>query len=642
MVILELAIQGVKGLAPSVRLAFKQGYTLLQPQQPGGSLWKLFEALFYADGRVDTSSLVAPGAPIARAGLTFQGRDGTTYRLVRELGGAGTLARMDAGTGKFVPITQDAAEIAQYLRSTCGLPTRGAYEHAFSITPAGWPSKQAAPAGGVPKISAAFPALQSSSAQLMSASARTVQPATDVNAAKAMLVQLKKELDGTKEIDELQFKLDGAQKRVFDLDGKVRKLDELRKQLDQARATAEAAPSPVKMGLPENIAESAARMEGLEKQRDDQLRRLEREREQFLGKNFNVEPLYKDQAFGASMGIGLLTLIIGVALGHAWRYLSLLDIPSFGMAAVLAIRWIGDVQGSESAGRRKSHYNDREKQIQDNFENEVLSVKTAMKLLGVESPGQLIETFAQRQLLERQMQDAAAQLSELESDPSVAEAQREMNEVQLEQGKIEARLSELSGYGRPSHAVEAEIEEVEASIQAALNPQARAAPTPTPAEATRPPTGQTPAIQPPAEDPVPKLLDATADLFGADVATMGPLIAPRAAQYLAALTERRLGAVEIDAKGRAQVATQAGKKHAGMLDANERDLLYLAVKVALMEKYAERAKLPYLIDDDFSGFPPAQQALIGRVLKHVGTKAQVVHLCAGNATEAMADMRYAV
>ena len=190
------------------------------------------------------------------------------------------------------------------------------------------------------------------------------------------------------------------------------------------------------------------------------------------------------------------------------------------------------------------------------------------------------------------------------------------------------------------------MDEVEASIRAALNPQAQA-PAPAaatiPAEAaTRPPTGQSPSIQPPAEDPVPKLLDATTDLFGADLASMGPLIAPRASQYLAALTERRLGAVEIDVKGRAQVATQAGKKHAGMLDANERDLLYLAVKVALMEKYAERARLPYLIDDDFSGFPPAQQVLIGRVLKHVGTKSQVVHLCAGNATEAMADVRYTV
>ena len=75
----------------------------------------------------------------------------------------------------------------------------------------------------------------------------------------------------------------------------------------------------------------------------------------------------------------------------------------------------------------------------------MLSVKTAMKLLGVESPGQLIDTFAQRQLLDRQMEDAASQLAALESDPSVAEAQREVQEVQLEQQNVEARLSELSG-----------------------------------------------------------------------------------------------------------------------------------------------------------------------------------------------------
>lgn len=661
MVILELAVQGVKGLAPSVRVTFKQGYTLLQAQSAGGSIWRLIDALCYSDGRSDTSDLVAPGAAQARAGLTFQGRDGQTYRLVRELGGPGTLAKMD-GTGKFMPISSDAAEISQYLRATVGLPTRGAYEQAFSISAGTWPSqRKAAPpknSGSFPalqKTTGNFPALQKTSGNfpaLKSApepvASPGVQPAADVNAARATLAELQKELAATQEIDELQFRLDGLQKRTFDLGQKVREVEGLKQQAAQAAQSAQSAPSPAALGLPENVAERAARWEHLEKERDEKLRRLEKEREQFLGKNLSVPPLYQDITFMASMAVGLLTLVLGLALGGHWRYLCLLDIPAFGLAAVMAIRWVGDLQSTESLGRRKSHYDEREKQIHDAFENEVLSVKTAMKLLSVGTPGELVDLFAQRQLLERQMQDAAARLKELEQDPTLAAAQQELAGVQQEQQQIEARLGQLSGYGRPSHAVEAEIEDLKASIDAALNPKPAAAPAPAPAAPTPAPQAMSAAAAPlgqavqPAEDPIPKLLDTCTDLFGVDVPTLGGMLATRASQYLAALTERRLSAIEIGHQGQAAVATATGKVQAGLLDAVDRDLLFLAVKVALMEKYAERAKLPYLVDDAFGAFNPNQVALIGRVLKHLGSKAQVLHLTPSPATEALADARFAV
>jgi hypothetical protein len=501
----------------------------------------------------------------------------------------------------------------------------------------------ALPANAGPRNTGSFQALPPSAGMMPSSARPGVTPAADVNAARATLETLRQELDGTRELDELQYKLDGVQKRIFDLGGQVREADRLRQELAQAQAAVEAAPSPSKLGLPENIAERASKVEVLEKQRDDQLKRLEREREQFLGKSFSVDPLYRDQAFLAAMGVGALTLVLGLALGHAWRYLSLLDIPAFGMGAVLAIRWIGEVQANQSLGRRKAHYDEREKQIQDAFENEVLSVKTAMKLLGVESPGELVDIFAARQVQERQAQEAAQRLAELESNPAVQMAKQQVAEAQAEQSQFEARIGELSSYGRPPHVIEAEIEELEASIQAALAP-----PAPAPAPTAAPVTAATPAATapgtptPPGEDPVPRLLDATTDLFGADLATLAGLIAPRAAQYLAALTERRLSTLEIDAKGQAQVGSAQGKQGAGALPPGDRDLVYLAVKVALMEKYAERARLPYLIDDDFSGFPPAQVALIARVLKHLGTRAQVLHLSASPATEAAADARYAV
>jgi hypothetical protein len=636
MVILELAVQGIRGLAPSVRIAFKQGYTLLQAQQKGGSIWRLVEALCYADGRTDTSALIAPGASQARAGLTFQGRDGVTYRLVRELGGQGTLARMDAGTGKFVPITNDGGEIAQYLRATLGLPTRGAYEQAFSILSGGWPSQRSAgPAS--PSAKPGVNAVRGLGNDAVTLTPRTAQPVADVAAARITLDELRKELEGTKEIDDLQYRLDGVQKRVYELGTQVNKLDQLRAQAQQAETALQSAPSPEQLGLPANVAERAARMETLEKQRDDQLRRLKAEREKFLGRDSSVPPLYKEPPFMGAMAAGALTLGLGVTLGQGWRPLSLLDIPAFGIAAVCAVRWVGEVQANESLGRRKSHYDDREKQICDAYENEVMSVKTAMKILEVGSPGELIDLFAQRQVLQRQLEDATSQLATLENDPTLAEAQRELIQTQAEQTQIDARLSQLAGYARPTHVVEGEIETLQASIVAAE----RGTSSPTERSVDLAPAAK-PVEPAPAEDPIPKLLDSTRDLFVTDLPTLVMLVVPRASQYAAALTERRVSTLEVDAAGKATAVGANGKVPLGKLSPQDRDLVYLAVKVALMEKYTERAKLPYFVDDDFAQFSANQVVLIGRVLKHLGTRAQVVHLTTSKATEALADSRAAV
>jgi hypothetical protein len=639
MVILELAVQGVRGLAPTVRIALKQGYTLLQAQTPGASLFKLFEALCYADARDEAAAaLLAPGAAQARAGLTFQGRDGQTYRLVRELGASGTLAQMDAATGKFLPITSDAAEVAQYLRSSCGLPTRSAYEQVFAIVDGRWPSQQ--PAAAAPGLSkkphltpGPMPALASMHARA------AVQPSANVEATRAQIADLRVELDGVREADELQFKLDGVQKRVFDAGAKLRELEGLQREIGSAEASVEASPSPAKLGLPANVGERAARFEQLEKSRDDQLRRLEAEREQFLGRAVQPEPLQKQVPFLVSAGLGVFTLAVGLALGHAWRYFSLLDIPAFGMAAVFALRHVGELQSGESVGRRQSHYDDRQKSIEATFENEVLSVKTAMKVLGVGTAGELIDVIAQRQMLEHNLGEARKRLEALQNDPEVAAAQRDAGDAQAEQAALETRMGELSSFTRPPHVVEGEIEELEASIAAARNPQPAATVAPAAAAAA---VATSPAAELSAEDPIPRLLDLTTDLFATDRATLAGLVAPRAGQYLAALTERRLSAVELDGHGQAQVTTAEGKRAAGLLPGKDRDLLYLAVKVALMERYAERAKLPVLIDDAFSQFAPSEVALIGRMLKHLGTRAQVLHLTASTATEAFADTRAAV
>ncbi len=76
------------------------------------------------------------------------------------------------------------------------------------------------------------------------------------------------------------------------------------------------------------------------------------------------------------------------------RYVSLLDIPAFGLAALVALKHVEDVQWSEYAVRKGERLAEREKKIRDQFEFETQPLRSAMKVVGVEKPEELVAVLA--------------------------------------------------------------------------------------------------------------------------------------------------------------------------------------------------------------------------------------------------------
>ena len=86
----ELAVQNVRGFSPAGRFALKTGYFVLKP--PTAELSPLAGVVARAAlrgrprrGRRFSASAQKPG----KGALTFVGQDALTYRVLRELGGAG-------------------------------------------------------------------------------------------------------------------------------------------------------------------------------------------------------------------------------------------------------------------------------------------------------------------------------------------------------------------------------------------------------------------------------------------------------------------------------------------------------------------------------------------------------------------------
>src|SRR3990167_722464 len=153
MLFLELAAQAVRGFSPSIRVALKPGYSALQsPTDLPGPLSGLILALAFPDGRGGDAAFLAPRAKAGRGGLSRQGDDGSVWRIVRDLGGAGGLHKLNKATNQFDVVSQDALEMGQSLRAGAGFPARSTWEQIFTLSgpqlPTRRPKGPAKPAAG--------------------------------------------------------------------------------------------------------------------------------------------------------------------------------------------------------------------------------------------------------------------------------------------------------------------------------------------------------------------------------------------------------------------------------------------------------------------------------------------------------------
>jgi hypothetical protein len=128
------------------------------------------------------------------------------------------------------------------------------------------------------------------------------------------------------------------------------------------------------------------------------------------------------------------------------------------------------------------------------------------------------------------------------------------------------------------------------------------------------------------DDFTPPLARAAADLLAIDVATLSTRVRERCSQYLAALTERRVESLEIDHDGQGFARVGGRSIPVGQLPARDLDWAYLALRLTLVEKIAAEEPKPVLIEDLATGLEEARLPLLGRMLKHLGTLTQVLHV----------------
>jgi hypothetical protein len=610
MLLVELATQGVRGFSGQSRAVFRTGYNVASapPGAPAG-LVPLLSALLYG-GDPDDDRLSAGDAP-AKAGLTVAGRDGRTYRIVRQIGStAAALHRLEP-SNSWAVLAQDGEEIRRIVLEALGLPaTRAHFEGLFCLTAAAMPSRGRAlePQGAVPPAVGSAPQAPSRASTLrptalVESALAASRQSHETASARERAARLREEVLRGKQLEEMQFQLDGLSQQVDRCDKALGTVTRLVAEIQAARAALTGGLTLEALGLPADSLARAARYDDARRRLEEVAARLAAESEKARSEVFEVPPLQKDRGF-----------LFGI-MGGAVSF-------SLGM---------GDLQRARALSRRGDVAREREASLRQSFEAEYAAIKEALKISGVGSGEELVERFQRQAQDEARAREAEAQLVAARSDPVLVRANEERERLIAEGRALEQQIAQLgAGVSGTWRELERELEVLEKEIAAG-----RGAPRVGRAGGAGSFASSLGTVA--SEDPTPRLVAIAQEVFGSAADAVAAALRERAGQYLLALSDQRYTGLDIDSKGNSAACGPGRAVPAAQLDERDLDLVYLSVKLTLAEKLAPVGKITLVLDDPFVGMDEGRLHLLSRMLKHIASITQVVHVTSSPLHRGLAD-----
>jgi hypothetical protein len=421
------------------------------------------------------------------------------------------------------------------------------------------------------------------------------------------------ELARSREAEKLQYQLDGLQTRMFRMEELLKSGEQLQARVREAEVAvaALAAAREVLATMGDPTVRLAA-FDRATARRDEALGKLAEERQALDEPSGPPVPFWRSRAFLGGLGVAVAALVAGMAtpLGA----LALLAIPASGGSTWIALRWISASERHERVERRSAYLADRERKIRETWERDGAEVRAAIQATGTASSSEARELWDRVREAEAALEGERRRVVEWEEKAETRDAAADRARLQREIGEIEARLTaDSGGYVRDPATVEQEIARVDAELQA-----------PDPGPAGDP----VPAASAPVVDPLRALMERAAAETGQTPGTALRGIQQRLSLLLGSLSGQRLGGLLVDERGNLVVQGAGRSVPVGTLAPAERDVCYLALRVAFLEGAIAGNRAVALLADPFGGLPEAARRILARQLKQMARSGQVIHATA--------------
>jgi len=304
------------------------------------------------------------------------------------------------------------------------------------------------------------------------------------------------------------------------------------------------------------------------------------------------------------------------------RWLALLYIPLFGAAMVAALRHVDAAMGFKHSQARLDALAERRQKIERQWEVEATIVRRLLSANRVESPAKLREVYKERAKALEARNTAQKALEAERQASRVDEIAARQREVGQQISALEAELGNAAGMMMSAQEMSRRIKALSEKLHRI--------------ESGGPARAQAPAAEPPSapagEDTsaegaerCERLIKLAEDLFLVDAEQLAASLGPRMGQFLAALSGKRFTGLTFDTRGTVELTAAGGATVAlAGLPLADLDLVFLAIRVALLEGFSKQQPLPVFLDDPFGHLPEPFIDLNGRLLASLGRATQVV------------------
>lgn len=633
MLLIEVYVQGVSRFLTPFKFPLVSGYTVVYGGNETGktALAHALVATFDAQYAAALEARLRPVVPqdgAARYGALFE-HGGQSYRLLRDLAGGVNLAKLNADTQKFELIAKEENGVQAFLQDVLDFPLDG--RHAML----GFIDRHLMPAGAGGALAPSAPSFDSGFDRFEQYADQEAEeaPPQDI---EATLKQLRRELQILGSIDELEFRVDGLQKKKFeteanlakfkDIDAKLKGIDERTEVIGAIQAL---------------TPELEARVKNLEEQEKYQRTRLtaiDVEIEALEKKLDVLEPkatkqLLKDPFF---LG-GAAAALIGFVLPFlTYEFLVILGFAGAGWCAYLFFMVYPKAKADlDEVNKKYKGKLAEEEKVKKDFETATATIKDLVVKVKVLDARDLLALAAEwRQLRENEvaLKQHRDELAKTVGDSTKlrADLQRQEAEIAL----FEEELRNAGAISRDSNQIQAEINRLEAQLAsgggASAAGAARAVAQAAAAAVAAPAVGAT----------LGGLLQAAAETARLDLERLIEQATEKINTYVRALSGGKLGPVEIDAAGSLSLVRAeygAMKFTLDKLSDGARDTVLLAVRIGLLEVVLPKRPFPVICDDPFALLDDARQAVAGKALKRIAGLTQVIHFAPMKSFLALAD-----
>ena len=495
------------------------------------------------------------------------------------------------------------------------------------------------------------------------------------------LEQVKAALKQLKQQQELEFELDGVQQKRFQLEESLRPLKGAESKLAEAMAGMNAFEDLAR--VPPDFPRQLEMYTRLKIALDDEFRKADEKASSArrTAEDRPVFPPWSDRLFQIGLGVAVGAVAVGVGLAQALempslRYLGLLDLGGFGAMGLSLLSYIGRLEAREALKEVGAVAAERKDKAQRRFDLDTSNVRKVLAELSLKDDKDLDvfrDRLAARSAAQARLDQVKQQVTETRAQSGGANSE-ELQKLTSRQAEIEGKLAGMGFTGSEKDlkveqaALSAELglgggDEVEGDGYQSGYPQggggkggsqasaddderwpmlapgsggtsgAYAMSAGSPPGGGGPPMpymmpGSMPPMMSGPPDSIMRLMKASLDLFHVPIEKVGPMVQPRAAQYLGAFADRRFSNLTFTDRGDAVAVDAQGKvlpyATMSMLD---QDLVYLSVLLTLVETYAKQHKSPVIIDNWFAGLPDLKHPLLAKMLQYLASLTQVVHFC---------------